>query len=618
VRQSGSVVPSRTRDEHLFDPGPKRILCLDGGGLRGSLTLGILKEMEDRLRDRHGGDPGFRLAHYFDLIAGTSTGAIIAATLARGMSVCEIYEYYEGMGREVFKRTLLGKVTLGLVRPRYRREVLEEYLKQAVGPETTLGDESLMTGLLIIAKRIDSHSVWAMGNNPRGRYYDAPEGSTYVPNHRYPLWELLRASAAAPTYFDPVKLEIGDRVGDFIDGGMSPFNDPSLQTLMYATLDGYRLKWPTGANNLLLISVGTGTFEPPSPKVTTGIGGILKRFLGGLIAPGDTVRRAFFSLLHDNQVLTRTLLQWASATQTASEIDSEMGDLRSDLLGGQALLSHARFDADLAWGKLKPLVPRLATIVGNGELNLESLTLMDEPGNVPLLWEIGRDTGARTLRDEHFPPDFDLDVPGAKAKGGAPASVVRVGIVGHRNNRLRPEDIPALVRNVEETLDRVAQMCASRATLSVTSALAEGADRLGAEAALEAGYRLECPLPFPRQEYENDFDTDESRREFRKLLCAAHTVWELPGTRGSAPEAYAAVGNALLAHSDLLIAIWDGEEAHGRGGTAEVVHAAAVRMPVVWIHADPAVENRLLTPDEDGAVITRPVSELGTAVAAIL
>jgi hypothetical protein len=80
----------RTRDELLLNDGSqKRILALDGGGLRGILTLSYLAEIESMLRDRHGGSKDFRLNHYFDLIAGTSTGSIIAAALARGMAVAD-------------------------------------------------------------------------------------------------------------------------------------------------------------------------------------------------------------------------------------------------------------------------------------------------------------------------------------------------------------------------------------------------------------------------------------------------------------------------------------------------------------------------------------------------
>ncbi len=94
--------------QHL-DPtvGPKRILALDGGGLRGVLTLGMLREIETQLRARHGGDPAFRLSDYFDLMAGTSTGAIIAAALSLGMSVDEVHQHYLSLGNFVFKRSLL-------------------------------------------------------------------------------------------------------------------------------------------------------------------------------------------------------------------------------------------------------------------------------------------------------------------------------------------------------------------------------------------------------------------------------------------------------------------------------------------------------------------------------
>ena len=98
----------RSFAEHLApDVGPKRILALDGGGLRGVLTLGMLREIETLLRARHGDDPDFRLCDYFDLIAGTSTGAIIAAALSLGMSVDEVHGHYMRLGQLVFKRSLL-------------------------------------------------------------------------------------------------------------------------------------------------------------------------------------------------------------------------------------------------------------------------------------------------------------------------------------------------------------------------------------------------------------------------------------------------------------------------------------------------------------------------------
>ena len=100
----------RTFTQHL-DPSykPKRILALDGGGIRGVLTAGLLRRMEDILRARAGGDPNFRLSDYFDLIGGTSTGSIIAAGLSLGMTAEEVRDHYFTLGeRDVQAQTCSG------------------------------------------------------------------------------------------------------------------------------------------------------------------------------------------------------------------------------------------------------------------------------------------------------------------------------------------------------------------------------------------------------------------------------------------------------------------------------------------------------------------------------
>src|SRR6185312_8509707 len=91
-----------SKEQHL-DPntGPKRILALDGGGIRGVLTLEYLEVIEAILRQRRN-DPNLLLSDYFDLIGGTSTGSIIAAGLACGMSVKAIKALYYGLGTKVF------------------------------------------------------------------------------------------------------------------------------------------------------------------------------------------------------------------------------------------------------------------------------------------------------------------------------------------------------------------------------------------------------------------------------------------------------------------------------------------------------------------------------------
>lgn len=94
-----------------MEPGPKRLLALDGGGIRGLVTLGYLARIEELLRRRYGRED-LVLADYFDLIGGTSTGSVIASLLALGRPVAEIRDLYHTLGHQAFhpRRSLLGAV----------------------------------------------------------------------------------------------------------------------------------------------------------------------------------------------------------------------------------------------------------------------------------------------------------------------------------------------------------------------------------------------------------------------------------------------------------------------------------------------------------------------------
>ena len=128
------------------------------------------------------------------------------------------------------------------------------------------------------------------------------------------------------------------------------------------------------------------------------------------------------------------------------------------------------------------------------------------------------------------------------------------------------------------------------------SSLAEGSDRLVAEAGLAGGYVLEAVLPFARAEYARDFATPESLAAFERLLGHAVAVFELNGDAGERSRAYEAAGFVMLANVDLLIAIWDGEEAAGVGGTAQIVsRAIADGIPVIRL--DPQ------NPSEHAAIV---------------
>jgi patatin-like phospholipase/acyl hydrolase len=127
--------------EHLIPritaKGPKKILALDGGGIRGMMTIEVLAEIESLLRQQLKKGPEFRLAHFFDFVAGTSAGAIIAACIASGMTVAEIRDFYLKSGQEMFDKAFLLK----RFRAKYEDEKLAEKLQEVFGKETTLDSE---------------------------------------------------------------------------------------------------------------------------------------------------------------------------------------------------------------------------------------------------------------------------------------------------------------------------------------------------------------------------------------------------------------------------------------------------------------------------------------------
>lgn len=228
---------------------PRRLLSIDGGGLLGLIPAEALIEIEQQLNQLTGKiEP---LCNRFDLIGGTSTGAILAAGLAMGKSATELRNFYLQFGREIFTKSFLP------VRfwHSYPSGPLEKYLKQVLIESTTLGSDLLKTQVLIVTKNATQGNDWFFTNNPKNRFY--PQ------NSKLPLWQVVRASAAAPTYFPPETIVIPDESGknqsyEFVDGGVSSYNNPSLQVFLEATIPEYGHGWPMGTDQLCLMSLGTG------------------------------------------------------------------------------------------------------------------------------------------------------------------------------------------------------------------------------------------------------------------------------------------------------------------------------------------------------------------------
>ncbi|MGI8560856.1 MAG: hypothetical protein ACR2J7_05350 [Luteimonas sp.] len=178
-----------------------------------------------------------------------------------------------------------------------------------------------------------------------------------------------------------------------------------------------------------------------------------------------------------------------------------------------------------------------------------------------------------------------------------PRLSLTVGVTGHRPPRLDDPRLAALGGTLQALLARLASttqqvhdahhglFAADAPCLRLVTALAEGADCLSAGVALEAGWRVDACLPFEAAEYEADFPDGPSRGRYHDLLARASSVFALPGRRETANAAYETVGRLVIDQSDLLLAIWDGDQARGRGGTAQVV-AEAVARHIPVIHVD--------------------------------
>jgi hypothetical protein len=141
--------------------------------------------------------------------------------------------------------------------------------------------------------------------------------------------------------------------------------------------------------------------------------------------------------------------------------------------------------------------------------------------------------------------------------------------------------------------------------LRFVSPIADGADQIAAQVALDMGWELEAILPFARDSYRRSLANDTAREQFDSLLARSTSVLELPGDPAHSLDAYVMTGRGTVAHCDVLVAVWDGRPPRGRGGTGEVVQLALTRgTAIVHIPLDAQTEIRLLWSAFDPTVVT--------------
>ena len=252
-------------EERIQFPCPKKILTCDGGGILGLMSVEILTKIETDLRIANN-KPDLVLADYFDFVCGTSTGAIIAACISSGMSMDTIRQFYLASGKQMFdKASVLKRLQYSYNDEPLAKLLREAFDKQLNEKDATLGSANLKTLLMMVMRNHSTDSPWPVSNNPYAKYNDRSRDDC---NLDLPLWQLVRASTAAPTYFPPEVVTLGkNKKYDFIfvDGGVTTYNNPAYLAFQMATTKPYAVNWKTGADQMLIVSVGTGSARPVVP-----------------------------------------------------------------------------------------------------------------------------------------------------------------------------------------------------------------------------------------------------------------------------------------------------------------------------------------------------------------
>lgn len=223
------------------------VLSIDGGGMKGIVSAMVLIELEERIKSITGQSKVY-LSDYFDLIAGTSTGSILAALLLcpndnhrPKYTASDALELYLAKGKDMFQTSPLRKVrTLnGLLAPKYKNKVLKQELDHYFG--------TLKTAELLKPCLLPSYNM-----NTRESVFFNSLSSLKDEERNYPLSDAVLASTAAPTFFPPTCTKAYNECIDcLVDGGVFA-NNPSLCAL----IEALKLKKTKNLSNTMILSIG--------------------------------------------------------------------------------------------------------------------------------------------------------------------------------------------------------------------------------------------------------------------------------------------------------------------------------------------------------------------------
>jgi patatin-like phospholipase/acyl hydrolase len=371
-------MPEQTKSflDKLQPSAQKKLLALDGGGIRGVLTLEILDAIEQTMRKKLN-RPDAVLADYFDYIAGTSTGAVIGTCLALGMSVDQVRTFYISSGPAMFSRAAV----LRRFHYKFEQDRLAAMLREVLGADTTLGSTRLRTLLMMVMRNATTDSPWPVCNHPGAMFNDRKFPGC---NLDLPLWQLVRASTAAPTYFPPEVVQVGGEEFLFVDGGVTMFNNPAFQLFLMATVEPYNLSWPTGADRMLVVSVGTGAV----PKANAHLRAEDLNLVYNVSSiPGALM----FAALNQQDFLCRCF----GECMAGPALDMEVGDMCGK--AGPAvpkLFTYMRYNAELTERGLSRL--------GLSGIRPEDVEALDSVEHIAELQQVGKAVAEKDVKENHF------------------------------------------------------------------------------------------------------------------------------------------------------------------------------------------------------------------------
>ena len=249
------------------------------------------------------------------------------------------------------------------------------------GADTTLGSAKLRSLLMMVMRNATTDSPWPLSNNPYAKYNLKTRPDC---NLSLPLWQLVRASTAAPVYFPPEVIRLGKQEFVFVDGGITTYNNPSFQAFLMATTEPYNLNWQPGEDRLLVVSIGTGTSPQANDDLSPGEMNLLYN--------ADSLPSALmYAALNEQDFLCRTLGNCLAGDM----LDREVGDM----IGKKGpvnpkLFTYLRYNAELTREGLD--------LLGLPDIRPEDVQKLDSTDHINELQRVGHAVVAKKVRPEHF------------------------------------------------------------------------------------------------------------------------------------------------------------------------------------------------------------------------